>query len=476
MRTQWLRRASFRFLGVILMGCLGCDVSSLGKIAYVKEDSLWVKGLPDGQAQRIASGLPCREPRWSPSGKWLAYTRDTSQVLLTRPSDNASRVLHQALPVTRFAWSPKEDRLVYLASGVLWSITPEQPAPILLATHKLEDGEIQEFVWEAEGAWLVYSCIVPSQENAQHFAWKQEIWRLSPSDRERERVLETTPDSEARPGFPQLAGAPRKGAPLLFWRGKEVSASLLADGAPLYALFLPGEEPRKLSEEMLVFDDFLSHHAAKGFLVVVEGGRRETWANKTLVRIDPAAGTHSVLTAPVTAALSPQVSPDGTHIAYVAAPQCGSDPPCGSHEATTVALPQRKIWLMRNDGSNKHALTNDPAYRDERPLWSNKGTHLLFARVDSLNRASLWLMASDGTGLRQVVNELGANKESEPWKGYYGHVRWEETFDWWQSSPERGRQWARHFFVPGIGLVLVALACAAFLRWHYRHQNRRTHL
>lgn len=453
----------------MLIGCLGCDVSSRGKITYVKTGSLWVKALPDDQAQEIVSGGHYREPRWSPSGKWLAYFRDASQVRLTRVQDNASRVLHQALPVTRFAWSPKEDRLVYLASGVLWSITPEEAEPLLLATHKLEDGEIKGFVWGAEGEWLLYSCVMPVPDKKQEFAWKQELWRLSPSGKDREKVLQTAPDSEGKPGFPQLAGAPRTGAPLLFWQGEEVSASLLADGAPLYALPLPGQSPLKLTDCMLVFDDFLALSATGNFLAVVEGSRRETWANKHIVRIDPATGTRAVLTAADTAALFPRFSPDGQHIAYVVGPRCGADLPCGSYEAKTVALPQRKIGIMRSDGSAKKALTNDPAYRDERPLWSNEGTHLLFARVDGFNRASLWLMAADGTELIQVVDELGPDNESEPWSGYYGYVRWGDTFDWWQG-PRIDRTRAS-LFVPGMGLALMVLVLTGFFLWRYRRRS-----
>jgi Tol biopolymer transport system component len=469
MRDPWLRREWWTVVGVLLIGCLGCDASSQGKIAYVKPGSLWVKALPDDKPQEIVSGGAYHTPRWSPSGTWLAYYRGSSQVRLTRPQDHESLVLHQALPITRFAWSPKEDRVAYLASGTLWSITPEKPEPTLLASHKLEDGEIKEFVWGAAGEWLVYSCVVPVSGKKQKFGWKEEVWRISPSGKERDKILETTPDHEAKPGFPQLAGVLSGGTLFLFWQGEEVSVSLLADGAPLYALPFSGQKPRKLSEDMLIFDDFLARSSTGNFLVIVEGAGRETWANKSIVRIDLATSTRSVLTSPETAAVFPTLSPDNEHIAYVAAANCTTTEPCGVSEAETAALPQRKIWVMCNDGSDKRPLTHHPFYRDERPAWSADGTHILFARVDRQGRASLWLMASDGSALALVADALSPADALEPWVGYYGYVRWSDTFDWWQG-PRADRPRARLLLLVA-GFVVVLSALAGFLLWQRKRQS-----
>jgi hypothetical protein len=469
MHDLWLRREWCTVVGVLLIGCLGCDASSQGKIAYVKAGSLWVKALSNEKPQEIVSGGRYRTPRWSPSGNWLAYYRGSSQVRLTRPQDHESRALHQALPITRFAWSPKEDRVAYLASGVLWSITPEEPEPMLVASHKLEDGEIKEFVWGADGAWLVYSCVVPVSGKKQKFAWKEEVWRISRSGKERDKILETTPDHEAKPGFPQPAGVLSRGTPFLYWQGEEVSVSLLADGAPLYALPFSGQKPRKLSEDMLIFDDFLARSTTGNFLVIVEGFGRETWANKSIVRIDLATSTRSVLTSPETAAVFPSLSPDNEHIAYAAASNCATTEPCGVGEAETTALSQRKIWVMRNDGSDKMLLTHHPFYRDERPIWSADGTHILFARVDRQGHASLWLMASDGSAPTLVADELSPPEELEPWVGYYGYVRWSDTFDWWQE-PRADRPRPRLLLLLP-GLVVVVCVLAGFLLWQRKRKS-----
>jgi hypothetical protein len=38
----------------------------------VQDGDLWIEDLPDGAPHRITSGADTREPRWSPSGRWLA--------------------------------------------------------------------------------------------------------------------------------------------------------------------------------------------------------------------------------------------------------------------------------------------------------------------------------------------------------------------------------------------------------------------
>jgi hypothetical protein len=76
-------------------------------------------------------------------------------------------------------------------------------------------------------------------------------------------------------------------------------------------------------------------------------------------------------------------------------------------------------------------LTDSASYRDEHPLWSADGSHILFARLDAKGRASVWIMAEDGGSQRQVVDEL--TPAPDPPIGFYGHVEWEAWFDWWRG-------------------------------------------
>jgi dipeptidyl aminopeptidase/acylaminoacyl peptidase len=103
----------------------------------------------------------------------------------------------------------------------------------------------------------------------------------------------------------------------------------------------------------------------------------------------------------------------------------------GGGELARQALMGRCLWVMSIDGGHQaQQLTDDPAYRDERPLWSTDGSHILFARLSTENQASLWLIPADGGEPLQVVKELTPAPE---WFGYYGHIEWNGLFDWWRG-------------------------------------------
>jgi Tol biopolymer transport system component len=142
-----------------------------------------------------------------------------------------------------------------------------------------------------------------------------------------------------------------------------------------------------------------------------------------------------VLTSPDLAISSPAWSPDGQHIAYVAMPDKGD---LVGGEDARLGLMQRRLWVLSADGSNAQQLTADPAYRDEYPLWSADGSHILFVRVDAQDWASLWLVQSEGATPQRVVDGLTQRAGESNYFGptvipYYGHMDWSALFDWWRG-------------------------------------------
>jgi Tol biopolymer transport system component len=155
--------------------------------------------------------------------------------------------------------------------------------------------------------------------------------------------------------------------------------------------------------------------------------------------------------------LCPAWSPDGRTIAYFAAPDPATPlvgkvikvmRPNGTVQSETVtpdtrigvsgedahkALQQRKVGLLDiATGSAPRQITNDPNYRDEEPLWSADGSHILFGRMDYAGHASLWLMEASGANAHEVCRLAiyDAFGKADSWFGFYGYTDWRSAFDW----------------------------------------------
>ena len=96
------------------------DDARLGWLAYVLDGDIWIKFLPDGQPQRITDDGVNVSPRWSPSGRWLAFRKRDSQLWLHSLETGQAWAVDEGAPVYQFDWSPAEDRLAYsVGSGML---------------------------------------------------------------------------------------------------------------------------------------------------------------------------------------------------------------------------------------------------------------------------------------------------------------------------------------------------------------------
>jgi TolB protein len=68
--------------------------------------------------------------------------------------------------------------------------------------------------------------------------------------------------------------------------------------------------------------------------------------------------------------------------------------------------PGRQLWVMRADGSDARALTNDPLYNHSAFVWSPDGTLIVYVRFDVTDPAStpeIWMMSADGVSSQKLV-------------------------------------------------------------------------
>ena len=92
------------------------DADRLGRVAWIGGDSLFSRALPSGAPRLLAVAGAMREPRWSPSGAWLAL-RTGSTLHLVRWNGSGGQKL--SAEVGAFAWAPRDDRIAYVAGGNL---------------------------------------------------------------------------------------------------------------------------------------------------------------------------------------------------------------------------------------------------------------------------------------------------------------------------------------------------------------------
>ena len=423
---------------------------SLGTLAWAEAGGIRARELPDGRPTTVATGAGLHSPRVSPSGAWIAYQMLDRRVCVVRSDGRETASFDGRSSM----WLGHEDRLAVRRGGDVAVYSPANR-------------------WKAPEALWKDSGVGPFRPDGQQYA----AVRIHhyPADRyglnqDRSELYVATEDRTVRVLIPNNEGEIRPhswtpdGKQVIYWRAREWSGSIWADGVGLYAISASGGVDRELGLASLVHADMLdvAPSGTGNKLVVAAGGGRETWAREQLVLIDLDTGAKRELTPPEVAALGPAWSPDGRRVAYFAAPDAEIEEAraeagkpmriinpdgsvttkvrtadmrigIGGGETAHRFLQLRKIWVLAPDGAAPpRQLTADPRYRDEEPLWSSDSSHILFARMDYEGHASLWLMEASGTDARQVCAlTVSADDPTQAgWFGFYGYIDWRSAFDW----------------------------------------------
>ncbi|MHB8376334.1 MAG: LuxR C-terminal-related transcriptional regulator [Dehalococcoidia bacterium] len=412
--------------------------STLGKIAYVQGGDIWFKALPDGTPQRLTHDGKSHAPRWSPSGRWLAFlSRKQSGVM--RADGTGARYYDTAATT----WAPVADRIAYTTNtGELVVENADGSGRKVIATwHRAsgQGGGLSDATWSLDGAQIAYvehraAAGTPPQRTYEG------IWR-APADGSAPPAEVYNTGDPPRDGLGIIAWS-RGGAlgAIVFYRAPSFTADL-ADGVTVEEIRPGGQtqpSPFYPANPVMLRDHALwSVMPSSGNIAITDGRGRETWGHKRIAQVSAVSGTVVVLTAADVAASQPAWSPGAHQIAYAAAPDAGTKISGG--EPAKAAMAQRKIWVMRRRNTqdaffaDKRQLTSDPAYRDEYPQWSADGTQILFARLDAHGDWSLWLVPSAGGSPREVVSRIDANMVGTPaWFGFYGLISWRNVLDWFR--------------------------------------------
>ena len=171
-------------------------------------------------------------------------------------------------------------------------------------------------------------------------------------------------------GFPTkgdawLAGWTHDGRFVLFWQGDINSASMLADGVPLYALSSTGGEPAQLALAMedanvLVYPQSVAPapigSSEPARIALSLGGGRDTLFNKQVGVASIVDGGFTALSPRGQSAIALSWSPDGGRLAYTAV----DSEALANADSTHKRLMQRRIYTV-DMGGDVRSLTSDPA-------------------------------------------------------------------------------------------------------------------
>jgi dipeptidyl aminopeptidase/acylaminoacyl peptidase len=376
--------------------------------------------MPNGRPYRVVSGARLASPRFSPSGKWISYFR--AGVLHVVSIDGGTNVSLGGSAARGCHWSPARDELLVDSPAGLNVFTAGSRWHRAMRTIA---GASLPVVFSPDATEIVYGDA--SINGRGPGGEPMRTGRLC-------RLALQTPDSRPKVlGSEYLAGKipcvwSRNGEYIVFWNDPDFSASVMADGLELFRIPAAGGPAQSLGISTLVHDDMLSFSPAQDKLAVSAGGGRNQWDKKRIAVIDLETAASTYLTPGSMAAVSPAWSPDGTAIAYSAAPGPIAGSSVGGGEPARRLLASRRIWVADAKGADApRALTGDSRYRDEAPAWSADGQHILFCRMTNDDRKTLWLMGAHGTDAVQVAGPLQSVDDS--WFGYYGYISWRDAFD-----------------------------------------------
>jgi hypothetical protein len=352
--------------------------SGNAKIAYVlgKRATIVYLGSPLRQPIVLAKTGP---PRWSGDGRLLSI--------------GGWIVGRARLPATQLAWAPKGETAAYSRSDgavVLW--TPRGSRTVVGASWGATS-----FAWGPNGQLALGRsiCHVPCGVPRHQEVW---IWRTGSFQRVAGPLRGVS--------RPIVAGLAPDGR-VLWWPDLQGSASIAADGLPLYA-------NRNRVTSTLVFPDYVVRCGRH--LAVVAGGDRYATHGKRIL-----FDGRDVSDDATRSWVSPSCTTSGGLLAAAGR----------NWEEHRFGAEHRAIWEL---APARRRLTQPPSgWTDESPHLLNDGS-VLFVRTSQTARKQNgeWITTNRGllehlvrgrlTQLADLTFE--AKETSGDWLNYYGHYNW----------------------------------------------------
>jgi TolB protein len=135
--------------------------------------SLWIMNANGSGQRRLTSGRSVdNDPRWSPDGRWIAFTRGTActsngcrlDIWLIRPNGTGARPLTRNGGSAEPSWSPDGKQIAFdgpSADGMRWDLyvmnADGKGARDLTAKVSNPNLSVARPAWSPDGQWIMYT-------------------------------------------------------------------------------------------------------------------------------------------------------------------------------------------------------------------------------------------------------------------------------------------------------------------------------
>jgi Tol biopolymer transport system component len=412
-----------------------------GELAYIAYGKLYVLGGAPAGPRRVAlPGIPFA-PAWSADHRWLAvevskpppasqpYLQEPATVWLVNAAGTSARQLTPASwQISSLAWAPNRDVLAvgaYLPqapqthASLAATVTPAGRRHVLATATNLTGP-----AWSPDGARIAVG--VATFTGGQ---WHSTLDLLGLTGGPPTVVTASSANVlEVAAWWPDGAGQ-------LYWPDVQGSASIAADGLPLYSVVTGGPGPRTLVRSMLVHQSWLAFSPPGNAVAVVAGGDREIWSGGKQISLCSAAGDCKMVAQPASVvSLDPCWSASGTAIVFARLSAAGPFGPDGRADFTPYWVTRweatSRLWTVSADGLGARPLAGAGSGAVD-PACGRDGS-LLFVRDDSL-----WLLPPGAAAATRLTGTLGALSGAASYLNYYGYVPYPQLFAWTLSEPDR---------------------------------------
>lgn len=410
-------------------------MSGHGELAVIHTRQLYLVGGPVTGVKYVGFGNNPNDPQWSHDGRWLSvvvtpppykahpFRERPSQVWIVTPR---GRPVLLAGPTdvdtydVSVAWSPAADRLAisYTTHGQpaarnrvhLDLVTlPARGSQVFAVqrTPLLSAAEISGFAWSPNGLQIAVG--------SDRFGGAPGVWRSKLVAIDAESFFRHT-ITTATGNVLEVAGWWPDGSGVLTWLDHQGSASLAADGLPLYDITVANGHRRKLASSMLQYSQWLATSAVRDEVAFIAGGDRDvTLGHKHLVVCDRRE-CHVQSQGRAQVSFDPAWSAEGT-LAFVRDQAIDPNHGCCGLAYVNKIQESGGVLVLPHGRAPHAAQAGDAA---SAPTWGTDGSMLV------VKNDALWLLSPGLQQATKVVDGLQVLPDSN----YYGNVAWHDSFAW----------------------------------------------